>query len=745
MNSPQTQFAETRPLPVRLRTDLIVAQTGTNQNPLWTVKDPISERFFQLRAADHFVFQHLDGKTSVAEIQSRYYASHAPRHLTEEQVLNFVQRLFSQGLVLVDKFGFSSSIANRASRLKSSARKQKLSSILAIRFRGIDPDRFLNKLMPFVSGFFSPVCLLFSLTLLFGAMMIAFAEYETIYRELPRFSTFLQSGRLFWFIAVIACIKVLHELGHAFACKRFGGECHELGVLLLAFTPCLYCNVSDAWLLKNRWYRIAISGAGMYVEIVIASICTYLWFWSVPGALHTVCLYVMVISSFSTILLNGNPLLRYDGYYILSDFVGVPNLRSRSQGLVRAWLARLFFGIRTIDPLRGQSGSKIFLGTYGLLSGLYIWVVVFAILWMLYQFAKPYGLEAAVVVLGAVILSQRIFGLLTGLRTYVKVLHNQGRLRMIRTGIATTVAIACVYGILMIELPRRLAAPCIIEASQSSPVFTSTAGRVKFINVDPGTSVKEGEPLARLNNPELQFELLELQGTVQQQQKRIKLLEQRQVNDLSASAELPSAQASLLESQEQLRTKKTELERLTLTAPQSGILIPSDVTQLPQSNDPEFLRVGQPFEASNEGAWLEAGTMLCRVAETSEDDATILNYDAVLYFDQAEVVLLAAGMPVRLTTSQTAGREFIGEVVEIAAQPIESVPPILMGLNLIPFEADQDGRIRPAKPIHEVRVRIQGGNKFALGQTGQAVIRREPETILASTLRLLRQTFTFDL
>ena len=745
MNSPQSQTVEHQPLPVRLRGDLIVAQTGTNQNPLWTVKDPISERFFQLRSADYFVFQHLDGETSLAEIQSLYHASHAPRHLSEEQVLNFVQRLASQGLVLVDKFGLSSTIANRSRRLKSSERKQKLSSVLAIRFRGIDPDRFLERLLPSVRWMFSPLAVLLSILLLCGAVMIACAESETISREMPRFSTFLQSGKLFWFLAIIAGIKVLHELGHAFACKRFGGECHELGVLLLAFTPCLYCNVSDAWLLKNRWHRIAISGAGMYVEVVIASICTYFWFWSVPGTLHTVCLYVMVISSFSTILLNGNPLLRYDGYYILSDWVGVVNLRSRSQGLVGSWLTRLFFGIRTADPLRGERCSKLFLGVYGLLSGLYMWVVVFAILWMLYQFAKPYGLEVVVVALGVVILSQRIVGLLTRLLTSVKVLHKQGRLRMLRVGITMGIAVACLYGIAMFEFPRRLRAPCIITASQSRPVFVSAAGSVEFVNLAPGTSVKEGDVLARLNNPELQFELLKLQGKVEQQKKRIDLLTQRQVTDLAAAAELPSALASLLDFQAQQRNKQTELERLTLKAPQSGLLIPPEIVPSPQSKEPEFQRVGQPFEASNEGAWLEPGTMLCRVAETVEEDATALKYDALVYFEQSEAVLLAPGMSVCFTTSQTAGQMIVGEVVKIAAQPIETVPPILLRLNLIPFEANQNGKLRPASPIHEVRVRINGNTRFALGQTGQAVVHLESETILASTLRLLRQTFTFDL
>ena len=131
------------------------------------------------------------------------------------------------------------------------------------------------------------------------------------------------------FAGVLAVTKMLHEFGHGLSCKRLGGECHEIGFMLLVLTPCLYCNVSDSWRLPNKWHRAAIGAAGMYVEIILATIATFVWWYVEPGWIQDLCLQIMLVSSVSTILFNGNPLLRFDGYYILSDLLEIPKYVSK--------------------------------------------------------------------------------------------------------------------------------------------------------------------------------------------------------------------------------------------------------------------------------------------------------------------------------------------------------------------------------------------------------------------------------
>ncbi len=161
----------------------------------------------------------------------------------------------------------------------------------------------------------------------------------------------------------LAVVKVLHELGHALTCKHFGGDCHEIGVLLLFFTPCLYCNVSDAWLFPGKWPRIAVSAAGIAVEVFLAAIATFLWWFSIPGVFNTLCLNIMIVCSLNTLLINGNPLLRYDGYYVLADLLDVPNLGQQSRWLLGRLLAGFFLGS---DPPPDRGASQPESGSLGL-------------------------------------------------------------------------------------------------------------------------------------------------------------------------------------------------------------------------------------------------------------------------------------------------------------------------------------------------------------------------------------------
>lgn len=735
----------TRPLPVRHRMDLVIRQTGSEAVPRYTLKDPATDRYFQLRQADYFVFSQLNGSATLESIQSRYTSTYAPQQISQEHILNFVQRLVSQGLVILDRFGSGELYKDRSQKLIEGTRRQRLTSLLAIRFRGVDPDRWLTTCSPLVNWCFSPLMLLISLVLLLGAGTLAVSEWETIARELPQAGIFLQSPHLLWFLATFGTIKVLHELAHAFACKRFGGECHELGVMLLAFTPCLYCNVSDSWLLRSRWHRIAVAGAGIYLELFLATVCFFIWYWTVPGLIHTTALYVMVIGTVSTILLNGNPLLRYDGYYILADLVDVPNLRARSQGLLTNCLSQICLGVRGPDPLRGEAHSRWGLAIYGVLSGAYVWIVVFAILWMLYQVLKPYGLQPLAVVLGIVTIMTRLTMLGSSVTRAVLQAHSEGVLNRLRLTVSLCVLTGLLTGLLLLPVPRRVVGPCLIEAGRTTPVYVTSPGRLNTVELSAGDFIDSGELLAQLKNHDLERTLLELQSKVERQNRRIELLTLRQSQDPNSAAELPAARSTLLEYQNQLQQKQQDVERLQLRAPHPGVILPGDWSALVATHQNGFEPTGTPDAPRNARAWLDVGTLLCRVAVT---DAA----DALLYLPQADATLLTIGTSVRISTAQTSGRPMLGEVIEIAATPLREIPPTLLKLNLIPFEAGANGQLIPALPTHEVRVRLERPDSSAVspvhlipGEPGRGVIYLAREPIGTLILRELRRTFTFAL
>ena len=164
---------------------------------------------------------------------------------------------------------------------------------------------------------------------------------ERVHPTMRNFFSF-NNLALIWITTII--IKSIHELGHGLTCKHFGGEVHEVGVMLLVFTPYFFVNVSDSWVMPERRHRILISAAGIYVELVLAAFATFLWAVVQPGAFQDFLFNVMVIASFSTLVFNANPLMRFDGYYIMTDLIEVPNLQGKSRALVGHQFKTLLFG-----------------------------------------------------------------------------------------------------------------------------------------------------------------------------------------------------------------------------------------------------------------------------------------------------------------------------------------------------------------------------------------------------------------
>ena len=213
--------------------------------------------------------------------------------------------------------------------------------------------------------------------------------------------------------------KVLHEFGHGLACKRFGGECHEMGVMLLVLTPCLYCNVSDAWMVPSKWRRAAIGAAGMYFELVLAAVCTFLWWLSEPGLLNHLCLNVMFVSSVSTLLFNANPLMRFDGYYILADLLEIPSLRQKSAAVIQRKLGAWLLGLRERpDPFLPARRRWMF-AVYCMVSSIYMWLVTLSIFWFFYRVLEPYGLKIVGQVLGLAMIVSLIVSPLVRLTRFV--------------------------------------------------------------------------------------------------------------------------------------------------------------------------------------------------------------------------------------------------------------------------------------------------------------------------------------
>ena len=739
----QTAEVKNRPLPLRMRRDLAARKVVFGGRGYWNIKDPLTLRYFQLRDEEYFILSTLDGRQSVDQICRQFDKEFAPNRLGDRQLQSYLATLHSQGLVVADAWGQANTLLHRKRALQRGKLMNGLAGILAVRFRGVDPERFLLWLYPKVSWLFSRWTFAASSILMLSALLLLIVQYEAMLTRLPGFYAFFNLRNLVWIVVATGLAKVLHELGHALTCKHFGGECHEMGVMLLVFTPCLYCNVSDAWLMKNKRHRLAISAAGIYVELVLAAICTFLWWFSEPGLLNTICLNTMFVCSASTLLFNGNPLLRYDGYYVLADLVEIPNLRQRGTELLSSSMASLCLGTNPAKQRMLPDRRRVFLMAYTVASITYRAFVVVAILWFLHLFLKPYGLAVVAQLMTVVFVITMVLIPLRRFAAFLRRAIRNRQVKPIRTCVTLGLAVLVLFAVFIVRLPHRVAAPAIVEPSGAQRVYVSVAGRIpnirerKVARVDEGDFVTQGEVLVQLVDPSIRKEITVLEAKANTLRSRIESLKALQVGDDQAGVRLPTTLEALRHIERQLEERKEQERQLTLTAPVDGVILP-DERQAKKSLPGELLTWhGTPLDIRNAGCTLESGTTFCLIGDPRK-------LEAILVVDQADIEFVKVGQQVSLWLKQLPGKTVSGTVAEISDSKLEYAPDALLADGELSVVNDQSGFVRPASSSYHVRVVMESSDRtIPIRSTGWAKVSVKPQSIAQRVYRYLCSTFGF--
>jgi putative peptide zinc metalloprotease protein len=601
----------------------------------------------------------------------------------------------------------------------------------------IDPERPLRWLYPRLRWLFSAWFLALCCLLVVGATLLAAVEFDAITSRLPEFGTFFGAHNLVLLAVSLAAIKGIHELGHALTCRHFGGECHEIGLLLLVFTPCLYCNVSDAWLFASKWQRIAVSAAGVVVEVVMAACCLLLWWVTAPGLLNTLLLNMAVVASVSTLVFNGNPLMRYDGYYVLSDLLDVPNLAQQSRALLGRRLSRWCLGME-LPPDRSLPRTRRGLvALYGVASLVYRWLVVAMILWLVYRAARPYGLEmlagtAAVAAIGGMLAMPT-----WNLAVFLRDPSNRRRMRPRRAWLSGLAGLALLGAGLWVPLPCRVVAPAVIQPEGAQRVYVTAPGRL-MQTVTEGQTVEAEEELARLVNLGLRKEVAELTSQRDQQRLQLENLRVRQASDPSVGPLIPAAEGTLADIEARLRERNRDEERLTLRAPSRG-------TVLPPPRQPEYHYSpgtlaswqGTPLESRAIGAHLETGTLFCLVGDPRR-------LEAFLVIDQAEMKFVRKGQRVRLQLDENPGRVLEGTIAEVAKTDVKVAPRELTKESDLLVHFDREGIPRPVATSYQAQVVLDEADAaLRIGTRGRAKVLVDPQPLGQRLYRALAHLLRF--
>ena len=468
---------------------------------LWyLLQDPVSNRVHRFTPAARFVIAAMNGTRTVQqlwELTNRQLGEDAP---TQDEIIRLLGQLHTADLLLSDATPDATESFERGERQERSTRRRSYMNPLAIRMHFWDPDAFLNRIRPLVDLLWSRWGGLLWLLVVLPALLLLPLQWTELTGNFS--DRLLAADNLLMLWLVFPLIKALHELGHAAATKRGGGEVHDLGVLMLVLMPIPYVEASASTVFKSKFYRAVVGASGMLVELFIAALAFYFWMLLEPSPLRAVLFNVMVVACVSTLIFNGNPLLRFDAYYILSDLIEMPNLAGRSLRYLGYLIERYAFGATEVRSTEDNAAEKAWLVGYGVLSTIYRVFVTIAIALFI---ASEFFVIGVLLALWAVIM----MAVLPVLKS-VKHAVGSARLRRHRSRVLSVSGgfIAALLVLLfVVPVPFRTVVEGVVWLPRTAQVRAGHDGFAQRLVATPGTRVQAGELLIELRDPALATQL----------------------------------------------------------------------------------------------------------------------------------------------------------------------------------------------------------------------------------------------
>ncbi|MBY0310567.1 MAG: PqqD family peptide modification chaperone [Phycisphaerales bacterium] len=466
------------------------------------IHDPTSNQFFRLNPVAYDFVGMLDG---AREVEAAWHASLekfgdlAP---TQNEIIQLISQLYQSNLLSCDASPETEQLLRRGrERVKKKAIAQAI-GIMYLKIRLFNPDRLLTAAEPVLRPILNRWGFLAWCALVLWALISVIPHWDKLAANFNQQHIF--DPQFLWLIPFAFIItKAIHEFGHGVVCKRLGGQVPEFGVMLLVLLPSPYVDASSAWAFSNKWQRVAVGAAGMMFELVVAAIACFVWIAQQESGqgesvLARFCFNIMVTSGISTVLFNANPLMRFDGYYILADFLEVPNLANRSNKMLLHLFQRFVYRLKNLTPPTTQADERLILIVYGILAFAYrIFLFISITLYVLGQFFAI-GLVLAVWTAAA--------WFLIPIGKFVHWLASSPMLSEHRTrSVAISVALItlAVITVGVIPMPDRRHGSGVVDSLAKTNIYFGTDGFVAVVHKRPGERVNAGDPLATLENRDL--------------------------------------------------------------------------------------------------------------------------------------------------------------------------------------------------------------------------------------------------
>ncbi len=551
------------------------------------LEDPLTGSFFSLGAVEYRFLQLLDGTRSVAEVVGRLSVEAGADALSEQTAVSLVRVLAESHLLEGGGTGHVERVREEVNRKQDGSQLlQHGKSLLFWRIPLGNPDRFLDRVAPWLGWLVS-----FKFFLVWCVVIIAGAV--SVGRNWSRFrdetAGMFEVGNLFILAAIWVVLKVFHEGWHALVCKHFGGSVPEVGVMMLMFvTPLGYVNASSATRFASKWKRIFVSAAGIYGEFFVAGLAAIIWAQLDPGLLSRGLHEAIVISSVTTLLFNANPLMRFDGYYILADLCGVRNLYPKAQRSASFWFRRWFLGA---DPSRHplpDRDRRTWITLYGIAAFFWRILVLVGILSLISHRWSGAGLMIAVVVAIATVVS-----IYQGSQKYFRQCARSEGVSRLRFATRLTLGLVVLAALLaFVRITPSVRVPAVVAWLSDGEVRVECPGFLEQLVVKNGDQVRAGDTLATIRNPDEEARLNQLRLDL----RRTQIL----ANQYLQSEEIAAYQAE----QRQIAALEVKLQEVEHYL---GTLVLKAVC--------DGVVYGHNF-ANLEGTYVEKGQLICTVGRS---------------------------------------------------------------------------------------------------------------------------------
>jgi putative peptide zinc metalloprotease protein len=553
-----------------LRSDLVVKkQTIAHQKSyIAIIKDPVKKKYFRFEEEEYFVLNLLDGVNTADDIVQLYNRQFYD-NLTGDDIEEFIASIRENDLLEKDFSELNTFLYEQLKEQRKSKIRQAKGSMLYFRVPLVDPNIFFSKVMPYIKWFWARPCIMLMNLFMISAVFLLFQNYGEFKVGMTHIFDFTNQSvvQLFMLWTTVMSVIAIHELGHGLTCRRFGGECHEIGFLFMFFNPCMYANVNDAWLFENKQHRLYVTFAGCFIEFLVGSIAVYVWILTQKGALINMLAFkVIVVCFFSAIFMNFNPLMKFDGYFALSDYLEMPNLRDRSKEYVSYLISTKIFRLKKeFDQLTKR--ERWILGIFGVLVSIYMFNVLTGLVFLAGGFLINTFHAAGLIILLVIVYKffGRMFGKFINFIRLIMTEHKSFFSKPAVRLIGLVLLISVLYGFIFYPFPQHIDLPATLEPNHQSIIRARETGYVETVDMNK-LAYKENEIILVQRNEEISDHLKAV---------AIDMRSNDQLHQAALALSDSAEQLKLNKIRQQLIDAKNDLERrqanLVLMAPFDGV------------------------------------------------------------------------------------------------------------------------------------------------------------------------------